>query len=138
LAIRSSDTQHYEDSVIVRVEQGEVDEGDTRYADELSDLVGELSSFGEKAMKKTSPLIFKIFVIHSIKNVIRLIAISAMLVFATNARAERGVLEWDTDRPGSDIANFGLPGGNPFLCQELCLGAPGCLAWTYVVATGVF
>jgi PAN domain len=77
-------------------------------------------------MKKTSPLIFKI----------GFIAISAMLVFATNARAERGVLEWDIDRPGSDFANFALPGGNPFLCQELCLGAPPCLAWTYVIATG--
>ena len=41
-------------------------------------------------------------------------------------------MDMDTDRYGSDYANFNLPAANPQLCQQRCEGDPNCRAWTYV------
>jgi len=41
-------------------------------------------------------------------------------------------MEFDTDRPGMDYANFDLPYADPKLCMEACNKDPRCKAWTYV------
>ena len=41
-------------------------------------------------------------------------------------------IEWNIDRPGSDISNFNLPKANPKLCQNRCAKNSKCKAWTYV------
>lgn len=40
--------------------------------------------------------------------------------------------EYDTDRPGSDYANFDLQAANPDLCAAACTQDGRCRAWTYV------
>jgi hypothetical protein len=70
-------------------------------------------------------------------SVIRLAMLAALLVCATTVWAERGVLEFNTDRLGGDFTEFVIPAGidNPFVCQEACLGIARCRSWTYVKAT---
>ena len=41
------------------------------------------------------------------------------------------VMQGRVDRPGSDFANFSLPGADPLLCQGECGRNAGCVAWTY-------
>lgn len=45
---------------------------------------------------------------------------------------QRGKMEWNTDRPGSDFSHFNLPSANPYLCRVRCEKNPKCKAWTYV------
>jgi len=40
--------------------------------------------------------------------------------------------EPNVDRFGSDYFNFQLPGPQPLLCQQACVGDGNCRAWTYV------
>ena len=41
-------------------------------------------------------------------------------------------IDWDTDRPGSDLASFDLTADDPLLCLKACAAEPACKAWTYV------
>lgn len=42
------------------------------------------------------------------------------------------MLEYDTDRPGSDYRHFEMTQGTPELCRAVCVGDPPCKAFTYV------
>jgi len=46
-----------------------------------------------------------------------------------------GLLELNSNRPGSDYANF--PSGNGLLCLAACAGQANCKAWTFVKATSL-
>ena len=42
------------------------------------------------------------------------------------------VMEWNTDRMGSDYDNFDLRTADPAMCQQACGNDSRCRAWTYV------
>jgi hypothetical protein len=45
--------------------------------------------------------------------------------------------EFGIDRPGSDIRSFAQPRNDPRLCENLCLGTRGCIAWTLNLSTNL-
>jgi uncharacterized membrane protein len=61
------------------------------------------------------------------------IAMAFAGLLAVSARAEPATtFEPNTDRFGSDYFGFDLPGPQPSLCQQACIGDQNCRAWTYV------
>jgi hypothetical protein len=47
-------------------------------------------------------------------------------------RADRPIIELNTDRPGSDISTMALAKSNPALCHDACKSNDECVAWTYI------
>jgi hypothetical protein len=58
-------------------------------------------------------------------------AFACVLAVAANAEPATS-FEPNTDRLGSDYFGFDLPGPQPSLCQQACIGDANCRAWTYV------
>ena len=48
------------------------------------------------------------------------------------AAAPNYSLEYETNRYGSDYNNFDVPANDPAVCQNACMQAPECVAWTLV------
>jgi hypothetical protein len=71
------------------------------------------------------------------RRIFRLIIGSAMIAAAANLPVSTWAqvsttFEPNTDRFGSDYFGFDLPGPQPSLCQQACIGDANCRAWTYV------
>jgi hypothetical protein len=64
-----------------------------------------------------------------LKTVVLVLLCCPLLILGSSSAA---LMEWNTDRPGSDYAHFDLSRPVPQLCQERCQNEPNCKAWTYV------
>ncbi len=61
------------------------------------------------------------------------IGVVSSLIVATVAWTQIGTtFEPNIDRFGSDYFGFELPGPQPTLCQQACIGDAQCRAWTYM------
>jgi hypothetical protein len=105
-------------------------------SEEVSLVSGRVSRAGEDSieveiMETTGELLKdRLARIHSDKPVKRAAAPPGATPPAT--AADRGMFEYDTDRPGSDYRSFDLTGPDPRLCAAQCMQEAECAAWTYV------
>ena len=59
-------------------------------------------------------------------------SVISSLVLATMPTLSVGqTFEPGVDRPGSDFANFDIPGRGPHTCQSACIQNADCRAWAY-------